>query len=108
MILHAVLHWPEEADLKLWPLAMDYAVHIWNKTPNYENGLTPNEIIGQTSEPTFNTFKRAYVWGCPAHVLEPTIQDGQKLPKWSPRAKRGNFLGFSKDHSTQIGLIHNL
>ena len=55
IILHASLHWPKEADLKLWPLAMDYAVHIWNNTPNYEHGLTPNEIIHQTLEPTFNT-----------------------------------------------------
>ena len=28
MILHAALHWPKEPNLKLWPLAMDYAVHI--------------------------------------------------------------------------------
>ena len=26
----------------------------------------------------------------------------------SPRARRGQFLGFSKHHSTQIGLIRNL
>ena len=57
MILHAALHWPDEADLKLLPLAMDYAVHIWNNTPNYEPGITPNEIFSQTLEPTFNTLK---------------------------------------------------
>ena len=34
IILHAALHWPEEADLKFWPLAMDYAVHIWNDLPS--------------------------------------------------------------------------
>ena len=73
MILHAALHWPEEADLKLRSLAMDYAVHIWNNTPSYEHGITPNKIISQTLEPTFNALKRAHVWGCPAYVLEPTI-----------------------------------
>ena len=57
MILHAALHWPEEADLKLWPLAMDYAVHIWNNLPSQEHGLTPNAIISQTLEPTFNSLK---------------------------------------------------
>ena len=108
MILHTALHWPEEADLKLLPLAMDSAVHIWNNTPNYEHGLTPNEIISQTLEPTFNTLKRTHVWGFPAYILGSTIQDGQKIPKWNPHAKRGQFLGFSKDHSTQIGLIRNL
>ena len=96
MILHAALHWPEEADLNLWPLAMDYAVHIWNNLPCQENGITPNEIISQSLEPNFNTIKHTHVWGCPTYVLEPKLQDGRKLPKWSPRAKRGQFLGFSK------------
>ena len=81
MILHAALHWLEEADLKLWPLAMNYAVYIWNNTPNDEHGLTPNEIISQTLELTFNKIKQAHIWGCPAYVLKPTIQDGRKLPK---------------------------
>ena len=57
MILHTALHWPEAADLKLWPLAMDYAVHIWNNIPNYEHDMTPNAIVSQTLEPTFNTLK---------------------------------------------------
>ena len=36
------------------------------------------------------------------------MQDGHKIPKWDPRAKRGQFLGFSKRHSTTVGLIRNL
>ena len=60
MILHAALHWPVEADLKLWPLAMDYAVHIWNNLPRQENGMTPNEIISQSLKPNFNFIKRSY------------------------------------------------
>jgi hypothetical protein len=33
MILHAAIHWPEETTMDLWPLAMDYAVHLWNQMP---------------------------------------------------------------------------
>ena len=63
MILHAALYWPEEANLKLWSLAMDYAIHIWNNTPNYEHGLTPDEFISQTLEHMFNTFKNSSCMG---------------------------------------------
>jgi len=47
-------------------------------------------------------------WGCPAYVLEPKIYEGKKLPKWDPKAKRGQFLGMSNRHASTIGLIRNL
>eukprot|EP00978_Attheya_sp_CCMP212_P032777 scaffold129482_cov68-Attheya_sp.AAC.1 len=50
---------------------------------------------------------RAKVWGCPAYVLEPKLQDGKKIPKWNKRSHQGQFVGFSKEHSTSIGLIKN-
>jgi len=48
-----------------------------------------------------------HVWGCPVYVLDPKLQDGQKLPKWDPRVQRGQFLGFSNEHSSTVGLILN-
>jgi hypothetical protein len=40
--------------------------------------------------------------------LDPKLQDGKKIPKWQPRARRGQFLGYSKDHLTTIGLVLNI
>jgi len=40
--------------------------------------------------------------------LEPKIYEGKKLPKWDPKAKRGQFLGMSKQHASTISLINNL
>jgi hypothetical protein len=48
------------------------------------------------------------VFGCPSYVLDPRLQDGFKIPKWEPRARLGQFLGFSGSHSTTIGTIRNL
>ena len=48
------------------------------------------------------------VWGCPVYVLDPTVQDGKKLPRWKPKSRRGQFLGFSKRHANTVGLIRNL
>ena len=41
-------------------------------------------------------------------MFSPTLQDGKKIPKWAPRARRGQFLGFSKQHSSTIALLRNL
>ena len=105
MLLHSALHWTEEADLRLWPFAMEYALFLWNNLSNKEDGLTPNEIVAQALSLDFSHLARMHVWGCPTYVLKPKLQDGHKMPKWSPCSKRGQFLGFLKLHSTQIGLI---
>jgi hypothetical protein len=46
--------------------------------------------------------------GCPAYVLDLKIQDGKKIPKWQPKSRRGQFLGFSKQHASTIGLVRNI
>jgi hypothetical protein len=47
------------------------------------------------------------VFGCPVYVLDATLQDGHKLPKWAPHAHLGVFLGFSTLHSSQVPLVMN-
>jgi len=57
--------------------------------------------------PSYQHLQRLHVWGCPVYVLDPKLQDGKKLPKWQPRSRRGQFLGYSPQHSTTIGRILN-
>jgi hypothetical protein len=52
--------------------------------------------------------QRVRVWGCPGYVLSPKLQDGKKILKWAAKARRGQFLGFSQNHSSTIGLLRNL
>ena len=51
---------------------------------------------------------RTHVWGCPCYVLDARLQDGKKLPKWNRRARMGQFLGFSRQHSSTVALVRNL
>ena len=51
---------------------------------------------------------RSHVWGCPAYVLEPKLQKGQKLPKWNQRSRLGQFLGYSAEHSSLVANIRHL
>ena len=108
MLLHAVIHWPDQADLELWPFALEYAVYLWNNMPNRESLLAPIELFASSKFDSYEFLQRAHVFGCPTYVLDPKLQDGKKLPKWSPRCRRGQYLGPSPSHSTTIGRILNL
>ena len=108
MMLHAALHWPEVADTQLWPMALSYSVHLWNVTPRLDSGFSPLEVFTGCKQEFDLDVRTLHVWGCPAYVLDPVLQDGKKLPKWKPRARRGVFLGKSDRHASTIGNILNL
>jgi hypothetical protein len=107
MILHAAIHWPDSVTLDLWPMAMDYAVYLWNRMPRQDSGLAPIELFCGVKM-DLKILRTARVWGCPVYVLDPMIQDGKKLPKWKPKSRRGQFLGMSRRHASTIGLIRNV
>jgi Reverse transcriptase (RNA-dependent DNA polymerase) len=107
MMLHAAIKWPDTCDLSLWPMAVDYATHIYNHVPNPRTGLSPMDVFSQTKWP-LSKCHDLHVWGSPLYVLDPTIQDGKKLPRWNPRSRRGKFLGLSRLHASSIPLALNL
>jgi len=51
---------------------------------------------------------RCHVWGCPVYVLEATHQHDQQLPKWKGRARLGQFVGFSDEHSLLVANVWHL
>lgn len=89
MLLHAVIHWPDQADLGLWPFALEYVVYLWNNMPNKESLLAPVELFASSKFDSYDHLHQTHVWGCPVYVLDPKLQDGKKLPKWSPHCRRG-------------------
>jgi hypothetical protein len=44
MMLHSIIHWPDSADLELWPFAMDHTVYLWNSLPRKDTFLSPNKL----------------------------------------------------------------
>jgi Reverse transcriptase (RNA-dependent DNA polymerase) len=107
MMLHASLRWPEAADPALWPMAVDYAAHVYNSAPNPTSGQSPMDIFTRSMVPRHG-LKDLHVWGCPCYVLEPKLQNGQKLPRWQPKSRRAVFLGISPNHSSNVPLVLNL
>jgi len=108
MMLHAAIHWPEAYDPQLWPFAVSYACHLMNTLPREDTNMSPEELwTGQKVDHAAN-LSAMRPWGIPAYVLDPRLANGGSIPKFQPRSRRGQFLGFSKYHSqTSVGLIRN-
>jgi hypothetical protein len=106
-MLHAAFHWHEHANIKLWPQAIDYAIWVFNRLPSATHGLSPNELWSG-SRSSGHDLRRTHPFGCPVFVLDPSLQDGKKIPKWDTRARRGMFVGFSPHHSSLVPLVLNI
>ena len=107
MMMHQLLHWPDSYDESLWPFALDHAVFLWNHLPKSSTGPSPHEIFTGSVSATRQDLQSLRVWGCPAWVLDPRLQDGKKIPKWHKRSRLGVYLGVSGNHSTTVGRILN-
>ena len=83
-MLHVALHWSESHvdDLSLWPFAVKHAVWLYNRLPNPITGLTPMEMLTNVKT-DHRDLLRSHVWGCPTFVLDPKLQNDQKIPKWN-------------------------
>ena len=111
MLMHAAFRCPEDTlSTDVWPMAMDYAVWVYNRTPDMQSRLSVIEIWSSSGfEPVSKTLSSYHVWGFPTYVLEPKLQKPEvKMPKWAPSSRRGVNMGFSKMHPTQVRLVLNL
>jgi hypothetical protein len=71
--------------------------------------MAPIEIFTGSKIPEDREpLKHSHVWGCPAYVLNPQLQDGMRIRKWVTQLRRGQCMGVSPEHSTSDGRIQNL
>jgi hypothetical protein len=105
MMLHACVHWKDGIDSTLWPMATNYATYIYNHLPN-SNGIAPADLFSGSTFPR-HKLRDIHTWGCPVYVLDPTLQQGKKLPKWQPRSRKGIFVGSSPSYGSEVSLILN-
>ena len=106
MMLHSAIHWPDMADATLWPMAVSHAVFLWNHLPGLDTGLSPSDLFTKSRWPQ-QRFHDLHVWGCPVYVLNKTISDGKKIPKWQPRSTRMKYMGLSPKHASSVPLVLN-
>eukprot|EP00957_Ditylum_brightwellii_P203463 15334707-Ditylum_brightwellii.AAC.2 len=49
MLLHAVIYWPDQTDLLLWPFALQYVADLWNHMPDIWSWLSPIDKFNGTA-----------------------------------------------------------
>ena len=108
-MIRCALHWGEHGsdNFTLWCFTLDHAAWLYNKIPQMLSGLTPLEMIANYKA-DHKDLACTHVWGCPCYGLDPVLQNGKKIPKWNRRARMGQFLGFSRFHSSTVALVRNL
>ena len=107
MMMHQLMHWPEQFNEAHWGFAVSQACFIWNHLPRQDSKLSPIELFSSLKLRDHNALLRARVWGCPTWVLDPVLQDGKKIPKFKPRSRLGVNLGYSLEHHTTVNRILN-
>jgi hypothetical protein len=107
MMIHSGIHWPDMAKASLWPMAVAYACYLYNHVPRPDSGLSPSDVFTRTRWP-HKRFHDMHVWGCPVYVLEKSLQDGQKIPRWRPRSNRTVYVGVSAMHASSVPLVLNI
>jgi hypothetical protein len=103
MLLHAIEHWPEAVSIDLWPFAIRMATDIHNATPG-PSGLSPEEIFTK-QKARHDRLLDFHTFGCPVFVLDPSLQQGMKIPKWKPRARQAVYLGHSPRHAQTVPVV---
>ena len=106
MLLHASANWKYEIDSTIWPMAVQYSTYVYNILRR-SNNISPSDLYFGSTIPRHKLWNM-YVWGCPVYVLCPTLQAGNKIPRWEPRSKLGIFCGLSTIHSSEVPQVLNL
>jgi hypothetical protein len=106
MLLHAKARWPSCVHLCLWPYALCNAVHVFNTAPVLDDGTSRLERFSGIS--VGYCMKHNHTFGCPVFALQNDLAAGNKIPKWSPRARLGMNLGPSPSHARNVNLVLNL
>jgi hypothetical protein len=104
MLIHAILHWPDIIQESLWPFAVKLAIDIHNSTPT-PSGLCPLEIFSGHKNIHPNNRSNFHTFGCPIFVLDPSLRQNHKIPKWKPRSRVGVYLGQSSEHASSVPLV---
>ena len=93
--------------MRLWPVALQHAAYLYNWLPHKGQGTSSLEIYtGNVLDKS--TLWNKKVWGCPAYILDPCLQDGKKIPKWYPKTRLVQYMGKYTSHASTVGIIRNL
>jgi len=99
-----MINWPEIVQESFWPYTIQLAININSCTPTAP-GLSPTEILSGVNNHVNLLHNRPY--GCPVFVLEPSLWQNHKIPKWKPRSRVGLYIENAPDHPSSLPLVYS-
>ena len=111
IFMHAVLRCTDQTiSTDFFPMAMYYAVWVYNKIPDMQSGYPlleygQGKCLSQCHK-ILATFMVRVVQ--PMFYNRKLQKPGVKTPKWDPRSQRVVNTDFINMHSAQVGLVINL
>ena len=107
MMLHQDLLWLDQFDMCMWPFMLDQASYLYNHLPTSSSTLIPLKIY-TGSKLDKSILRNEKLLGCLAYVLDPKLQDGNKLLKWDPQSRQGQYLGKPSAYASSVGVIRDV
>jgi len=104
ILLHAKQRWPQAITEHLWPYAYYLCTKIRKLTPRSSDGKILQHIFCGSSIST-PAIKHLHPFGCPAYVLDSTLQAGNKQDKLLARSRMEIDLGPLPNHTRSVHLI---
>ena len=82
-MVHSSLYWKYHGldDISIWSFLLKHSIWLNNSLPNYRSGTTPLELL-TINKADHRSFRRSHIWGCLVFVLDPKLQNDQKILKW--------------------------
>lgn len=102
-LIHANRRWRTAINVHLWPYALRKANESLNVSIRKGSTASPLELFtGVQVQPDLRS---EHPFGCPAYVLDSSLQNRHKIDKWADRARLGIYIGPSPAHAGSVGLI---
>ena len=93
--------------ISLWSFVVKHSFCLYIQFLNKESRLT--QLVILTRSKSYHCHHLCcHMWGWPVFVLEPKLQNYQKLPKWNQRDPLYQFLGFLDEHSSLLYQVLHL
>ena len=105
-LLHVMHNSPEIVNKSLWPYTLQHASYLYNQFPRTGKTASPLELF--TSSQVRPNLKHLHPFSCPVYVLQASLQNRSKIPRWQECTQLGIYLGHSPYHATSVGLILSL
>ena len=104
-MVHSYFHWTDHGadETPLWSFSIKQAVWLHNFLPNYCYGITPLELLTSNKTDHRNLI-RSQVCRCPIYVLDPKLQNHQRVTKWNRRSCLGQLINFSEQNFLLIAI----